>query len=316
MRSVRKHTESQPQVLNEAVDISLPALIRCRAAAKNIQFSRSRRVTTRLAGGYVSTLRGRGMDFDEVRVYQAGDDIRSMDWRVTARTGQPHTKLYREEKERPVFVLVDLSSRMFFGTKVAFKSVVAAKIAALVGWAAVDNGDRFGGLLFNEKDFIEFKPNARSQGILPMLKRMTEMPRRSKVSEKPYRISNALWRLRHVVKPGSLVVMISDFDNFDENAERHLSALVTHNQVIACSIHDPLEVELPPPNVYPISDGHKTVFLNTELNAQRDAYKQYFLKHQAKIDLCFKQRKVPHIKLFTDDDIENRLIHFFGKSQR
>ena len=118
-------------------------------------------------GGYVSPYRGRGMEFEEVRAYQPGDDIRNMDWRVTARTGRPHTKLFREERERPVLFLVDLGPSMAFGTRVAFKSVVAARAAALLAWAARDNGDRIGGIVFAGKRHRELRPAARERGMLP-----------------------------------------------------------------------------------------------------------------------------------------------------
>ena len=118
-------------------------------------------------GGHLSRFRGRGMEFDESRIYQPGDDPRNMDWRVTARSGRPHVKLFREKRERPVWLLVDIGPRMRFGTRVAFKSVIAARAAALLAWAAADRGDRVGGMVFDESRSFERRPATRAHGLLP-----------------------------------------------------------------------------------------------------------------------------------------------------
>ncbi|NKB46587.1 MAG: DUF58 domain-containing protein, partial [Legionellales bacterium] len=152
-----------------AITVSLTQLIQLRFAAQLIDLRAHKRVRSQLLGGHLSSLRGRGMEFDEVRAYQAGDDIRTMDWRVTARTNKPHIKLYHEERERPVLLLVDFRPAMFFGTRVTFKSVIAAKVAALLGWAAIANGDRLGGVVFSGKDHVELRPRTRQHGTSPFL---------------------------------------------------------------------------------------------------------------------------------------------------
>jgi len=118
---------------------------------------------------------GRGIDFEETRIYQPGDDIRTMDWRVTARTGKPHTKVYREERERPTFFLVDYNPSMFFGSKVAFKSVIAAKTAAILAWAAAREGNRVGGLVFSGNLLRTTPLKASSHGVLPLLKSLANV---------------------------------------------------------------------------------------------------------------------------------------------
>ena len=123
--------DSLNRSIDDAIIPSLESLLRLRAEARSLGLSQ-RNMAAHQAGGYRSAFRGRGIDFEEVRVYQPGDDIRIMDWRVTARTGEPHTKVYREERERPVLFLVDQGASMMFGTQVAFKSVIAARIAALL----------------------------------------------------------------------------------------------------------------------------------------------------------------------------------------
>src|SRR5690606_33934634 len=123
-------------------------------------------IQSKLAGTYLAKSKGRGMEFDEVRHYQPGDDVRTIDWRVTARTGKVHTKLFREEKERPVFILTDLGNSMRFGSGLLFKSVQAAHLAALIGWHVKQHGDKLGGLVFSQQHHRELKPQSRSQAVL------------------------------------------------------------------------------------------------------------------------------------------------------
>ena len=135
---------------DKGVRLTIDELLALRREAMALDLSSNYRVSSTLAGGYRSKFRGRGMDFDEVRLYQPGDDIRNIDWRVTARTGKPHTKLFREERERPVFLLLDQSKHLFFGSRVAFKSVIAARAASLLIWASITAGSRIGGVLFDD----------------------------------------------------------------------------------------------------------------------------------------------------------------------
>ncbi len=131
--------------MNDGIQLEVQELIRLRAAARGLELGARRRALSAQAGGYLSAYRGRGLEFDEVRAYQDSDDARSIDWRVTARRGTPHTKLFREERERPVLLLPDLHPGMYFGSRRQFKSVLAGRLAALLGWAAVRAGDRVGG---------------------------------------------------------------------------------------------------------------------------------------------------------------------------
>lgn len=308
----KRNKQNHPE---DGTSVRLESLLALRKPARSIQLSQRHKVRTELSGGYVSTLRGRGMDFDEVRVYQAGDDVRSIDWRVTARTGQAHTKLYHQEKERPVFLAVDLSPNMYFATRVAFKSVIAAKIAALFGWATIDNGDRLGALIFSGAQAKEFRPRSRKQGILPILKILADLNEpMSKVTD-PDALTSTLWRLRHVVKPGSTVIIISDFSTLNLEAGRHLTMLAKHNQVMACSISDPIESELPPPGYYPVSNGRDTIMLDTHFQHARLQYHQEFEARQLEIANCFKKKNIPHLHVLTTDDITDKVTEFLGANQ-
>jgi uncharacterized protein (DUF58 family) len=159
-------------------DISSPAkgaytrlsdLINLRFPARQLQLTRKKRALSVLAGPNKSNFRGRGIDFEEVRSYQPGDDIRTIDWRVTARTGSAHTKLFREERERPVLVVVDQRASMFFGSSHCFKSVLAAQLAGLLAWSALDSGDRIGGLVFNDEEHRDIRPRRSRKTALALM---------------------------------------------------------------------------------------------------------------------------------------------------
>ena len=167
----------------QLADVTLPArgaysdladLIALRFPARQLKLTRRNRALNALAGPNKSNFRGRGIDFEEVRNYQAGDDIRTIDWRVTARTGAAHTKLFREERERPVLVVVDQRNGMFFGSRHCFKSVLAAQLASLVAWSALDSGDRVGGLVFNGREHRDIRPRRSRRTALALLSQVVD----------------------------------------------------------------------------------------------------------------------------------------------
>lgn len=203
-----------------------------------------------LSGQYVSQHKGRGMEFDEVRHYQPGDDIRMIDWRVTARTGKTHTKLFREERERPVFILTDLSESMQFGSQLLYKSVQASHLAALLSWNIKQRGDRLGGLVFNHQQHQELKPKGRQSGVLHYIHALDSLTSaQTQESPDPLDFSQACARLRRLAKPGSLVIIISDFQQLNDAAVKQLSLLGQHCQLQAYRVFDPLELALPKVNI-------------------------------------------------------------------
>ncbi|RUO78242.1 DUF58 domain-containing protein [Pseudidiomarina taiwanensis] len=206
-------------------------------------------------GVLLSKHKGRGMEFDEVRHYQPGDDIRAIDWRVTARTGSPHTKLYREERERPVMVVVDLGQSMQFGSTLLLKSVQACHLASAIAWVASHQGDRIGGLLGAIEDHAELKPMARQHGVLKLLQQLVRVQheginhsvanwQNQHASAHPV-LAALLQRTLHVAKPGTIVYLVSDWLHFDDEAKRALQLLQRHCQVRPIQVFDPFEQQLP-----------------------------------------------------------------------
>lgn len=229
---------------------------------------------------YLSPFRGRGMEYDESRPYQSGDDVRSLDWRVMARTGKPHTKVFREERERPVFCMVDYRSRMFFGTRGVFKHVLAAELAALAAWRAVLNGDRVGGVIFSDTVHHELKPERGRPAALHLLRQLeTAQDWEENPGAQAAGINAALARLRRLARPGSMLMLFSDFQGLDAGGEAHLSYLARHNALLLFFIHDPIEARLPPPGRYHMVSGNQSWVIDT---SDRDFTRAHTEHHEAK----------------------------------
>jgi len=252
------------------------------------------------------------MDFDESRIYLPGDDVRTIDWRVTARTGIAHTKVFREERERSVILVVEFSQSMFFGTRVAFKSVIAAQAAALIGWAAINRGDRVGALLASGSGHHELRPAGGRRGVLRLLNMVVEASHPVNGYGTDDGLDAALVRTRRVVKPGSLVVVISDFYGLDDEAQRHFMRLRAHNDVMACWIRDPLEQHAPPPGRYPITDGRYRAVLDTaRVGAQR--FEGLCQRREARVRTLIRERGIPIVEINTCDDVGDALQRGFAE---
>ncbi len=284
------------------VHIQTDELIQLRLRSRGLNLQSHLRVSSTISGVQASRFRGRGIDFQESRSYQPGDDIRAMDWRVTARTGRPHTKLYQEERERPVIIMIDLGPSMFFGTQVAFKSVIAARAAALIGWTAIRNGDRIGAFLFGPGQHQEIPATGGRRGVLRLIQALAawNVPDQNNSTEG---LGAALARLRRVARPGSLVFILSDFYSLDQDTERHLTRLRLHNDVVACQISDALEQQPPPPGRYGISDGLHIGVLDTSTTPSWQHYQAHFAQHHQAVRELLAKRAVPLIRLSTHEDV-------------
>jgi len=246
-------------------------------------------------GSYHSRFRGRGMEFAEVRAYQPGDDARSIDWRVTARRGKPHTKLFHEERERPVLIALDYRRPMFFATRGRFKAVQASQLAALFAWQALARGDRIGGFLFSEQRHLELRPQRGKHAVLLLLRQMVADPAWQRPPHRPFtpqqRLAATLQRLQRVVRPGSLILLLSDFHQWDEQVEQQLAVLRRHCELGLVHCFDPLEAELPPAGNYRVSDGERDLTISTADAAARQEYQRNFNRRRQLLeDFCRRQR--------------------------
>jgi uncharacterized protein (DUF58 family) len=253
-------------------------------------------IRSRMNGNYLSSFKGRGMEFDEARPYQPGDDIRNMDWRVTARTNKPHSKVFREERERPVLLWVDFRAPMFFGTRQCFKSVLAARVAALLGWKASQQGDRLGALLFSQDRHLELRPGRGKTATLHVIKQLSEFSVDTSDADHQAHANgqdaaHALNRLVQVARPGSLIYMISDFRHIPGQFESALNRLSRHNELVMIHISDPLESELPESGVYRVTDGETEAQINTSAAHSRSHYHHRFTSLRSYLQaLCLRNR--------------------------
>lgn len=239
---------------SDGVNLTIDELLNYQNKSALINLKANRNQKSPMAGNYLARSKGRGMEFDEVRHYQTGDDIRTIDWRVTARTGKTHTKLFREEIERPVLVATDLSQSMLFGSQLLFKSVQAAHIASLVAWHAKERGDRLGGIVFNEQHHVECKPRSRKHGVLHYLHALLAVHQQS-LANRSETTNDAInsglafeqncMRIRQLARPGSLVYLITDGCHVTDDSIRHLSQISQHCELVVCQISDPIERGLP-----------------------------------------------------------------------
>lgn len=260
------------------VTVSLAELLDMRHRLNEVQLFSSALRRSPLIGLHHSRLRGRGVDFDQVRVYQAGDDVRNIDWRVTARTQEPHTKLFHEERERPVFLLVEQSQRLFFGSGLCFKSVLAARIAALFGWAALAHNDRIGGLVFDDSHCTEVRPRRSKQSLLQLLGRLVKanqalaIPGPAELTGDGFGL--ALRRAREVLRPGSLVLVICDERTLAESGEQQCALLARHCDLILLPLSDPLDHALPAAGLLRFADTQARLELDTGDGELRQTWRQ------------------------------------------
>ena len=270
------------------------------------------------SGAHLSKLRGRGMDFAEVRNYQAGDEIRHMEWRVTARTGKPHVKIYQEERERPVVLLVDFNPSMIFGTRIAFKSVIAARLASLIAWTVMRQGDRVGGFFFSATEHSEFTPRGRDAGVLPLLSALSHYTDQSEIQKTaaPCKLSDALVRMRRVVRPGSILVLISDFYSMDSECEKHLNRLRGHNDVLAYQICDRIELAPPKAQQYAITNGRQELILDTGIRAVSSAYEDYCQQRIGLLSEQLKRLQIQYVQATAETNLPLLVRQTFPRRRR
>ncbi len=301
-----------PEPSSAAVAVNLVELVALSNNARQLRL-RPRVARARHGGQYISRMRGRGMEFDESRLYQPGDDVRNIDWRVTARTGKTHSKVFREERERPVLISVDARQPMFFATKGRFKWVQAARLAGLLAWTTHQAGDRVGGEIHAEGGFAEFRPSHGKQTVLRFIKSLVDVEPSAGVDAAPQSMEKVFRRMRRTAHPGSLVIFISDFRGFDEASERQLARIARHNDVLLLHVYDWLEASLPQRGHYRLGDGKRTLELDTGKAALRASYHLQYQQRIERLQKLCRQQHMTWLQCATDDDPALVLRNVFGK---
>lgn len=292
---------------------SLDALIQQQQSARLLQQSTRHRRSARQIGNHHVRHLGRGMEFAESRPYSPGDDIRSMDWKVTARTGEPHTKLFEEERERPVLLWCDFRPGMFFATRGQFKSVVMTELASLIAWKSWLDGDRIGGLLVAANSHDELRPARSKSAVLHLLQQLSlESQKLPEFSAQAPSLAESWKRLHRVLTPGCQVTLLSDFRGLDAEAEQQLKRIARRATVTLVAISDPFEHQLPARTRLSLSDGLRFLKLNTAKDKVREEYQQRDLDHLQRLQQLAVQCYASLINISTQDDLQQRLAKLRG----
>ncbi|XIA65270.1 DUF58 domain-containing protein [Bradyrhizobium sp. TZ2] len=260
------------------VYVDLDELIALEYRGRRVSFLPRQPVHSLLSGRFASRMRGRGLNFEEIRDYRAGDDVRSIDWKVTARLQKPHIRVFNEERDRQTVLVVDQRLSMFFGSRLAMKSVTAAQAAAIGAWRVLGVGDRVGAIIFGDRDLVEVKPRRSRAAVLQILSAIVAQNQalgvgRGLVSVRAM-LNTALEHAQRRALHDAVVIVISDFDGADDATRKMVGAMARHNDVVALLVHDPLQSDLPPSASMTVTDGE----LQIRLEVGRDSVRKSILE--------------------------------------
>jgi uncharacterized protein (DUF58 family) len=311
-RIKRKPTSSKA---TPGVYVDLDDLIRIQFSSRDFSFKPQQPVSSVLSGRYGSRLRGRGLDFSELRRYLPGDDIRTMDWKVTARTRSPHVRVYTEEKDRAVLLLVDQRQNMFFGTRDRLKSVTAAELAALGAWRALAVGDRIGAVVFNDTEVVEFRPRRSRQTVMQILGEVVRqnhaLAADRTVESNPGQLNRVLERARILAPHDVLVITISDGFGTDATTERLSAGLVEHNDLLALLVHDPLRLDPRGPRMT-VSDGSLQIDLDLSDRKVSDAIAEDYRNDQQQMAHFLRRLSAPLLMISNQGDPVDQVRRLLG----
>jgi uncharacterized protein (DUF58 family) len=306
----------QPHTHSEDVYTNLTALVRLRYNARGFSYLPSQPVRSLLSGRRRSRLRGRGLDFDELRHYRPGDDIRNMDWRVTNRTGKPHVRVYTEERDRPVIVMVDQRLPMFFGSEKKMKSVVAAELAALTAWRTIAVGDRVGAILFNDKREVEIRARRSERQLLTWLGDLSKMNNDLSVApghvSNPGALLNALQLLERRAGHDYLVVIISDFYGWNEECLKIIKRVNRHNDIVCSMVFDPLESDISQAQSLVVSDGHFQLEIDPAQHELGEKFEASFQSSIAQVQSELNRHQIPVLPVDTITPVTEQLRQKLG----
>lgn len=304
------------ETTESGVYTTLDDLVRLQFRARGFSFLPKQPVHSLLTGRHASRMRGRGLNFEELRGYLPGDDIRAIDWKVTARTGEPHVRVYTEERDRPAMLVVDQRISMFFGTRVYMKSVTAAELAAAGAWRVLDQGDRVGAVVFDDSESIDVRPH-RSDDTVHRILRTVVDKNRSLRADAPTRgdpgmLNRVLRRVSDWVSHDYVVAIFSDFDGADDDTRRHVSRMARSNDVLAFPIYDPMATEVPEGADLVVSDGELQVALDSGSRAIRERLAAFTDERLGRILAWQDELGVPVLPVTTERDALDQVRELLG----
>ena len=295
----------------------LDSLIALQFKAGGFTLRHNQPVHSLLFGRRASHVRGRGLDFEELRSYVAGDDVRSIDWRVTARTQTPYVRVYSEERDRPTMLVVDQRINMFFGSRVSMKSVIAAEFAALAAWRVFHQGDRTGAFIFNDDATEEIRMRRSRATVLRILDRIAyqnHLLRADTPSQpKPERLNAVLASVARICRHDALILIASDFDGADQTTRDLLLHMSRSNDVICCLTYDPLAVKLPPAEQLIVSNGELQVELQLGQEKIRKSIIDASDKRIRSILSWQHELGIPVLPISTAEGVPQQVRHLLGQ---
>ncbi|MCP3397373.1 DUF58 domain-containing protein [Bradyrhizobium sp. CCGB20] len=283
---------------------------------RKVSFLPRQPVHSLLSGRFASRMRGRGLNFEEIRDYRAGDDVRSIDWKVTARLQKPHIRVFNEERDRQTILVVDQRLSMFFGSRRAMKSVTAAEAAAIGAWRVLGAGDRAGAVVFGDRELVEVRARRSRATVLQILAAIVAQNQalgvgRGLVSA-PAMLNTALDHARRRAPHDAVIVIISDFDGADTTTRELVKALARHNDVIAALVHDPLQSDLPPSASMTVTDGELQIRLDVGRASVRKSVSQATQDRLKGIFDWTREIGIPVLPLSAAEDTAAQLRRLLG----
>ena len=299
--------------------VQLDELVRLQHKASGFSFLPRQPVHSILSGRHASKLRGRGLNFEELRNYLPGDDTRNIDWKVTARTRTPYVRVYTEEKDRTVWLLIDQRVGMFFGSRQRMKSVVAAEVAAISAWRVLSVGDRVGALVFDDSEVSVIPPHRSRERVMQVLKQVVK--KNHALSANPDlkpdagKLNEALKQVSHLARHDCLVCLITDGDGVNSETRRYITRLSEHNDVLTALVYDPLEKEMPSAGRLRFANDVGQLEADTSNRKLRLAFQNEFEKKLERIQSASRRFSIPVLKLDTNTPVADQLRDAFGHHQ-
>jgi uncharacterized protein (DUF58 family) len=301
------------------IRVGLAHLRNLAGAAKSLRFLPRQSAQSVLNGRHASRLRGRGLNFEELRSYLPGDDVRSIDWKVTARTGEPYVRVYTEERDRPAMIVVDQRMSMFFGSQLNMKSVTAAEAAALAAFAILEQGDRVGGIVFGDESLEDFRP-LHSRRTLDAFIASLATANRALVADSPVvtpmSLNRPLEAAARIAHRDHLLLVISDFDEIDERTQTLLGGLSRHNDIVLFLVTDPVAHHFPEGLRMIVSDGHLQAELDAASGTVRRAIEEFSTARFAKVLAWERKLGIPILPLSAGEETLPQIRRLLGLTAR
>ncbi len=311
---------NKPMNHRSNIHATLKDLTALQYVARGFSFLPRQPIHSILAGRHASRLRGRGLNFEEIRRYQPGDDIRQIDWKATVRTGKTHSRVYTEERERSVLLLVDQRLSMFFGSEKNMKSVTAAQAAALAAWRVLAQKDKIGALVFNDTEIEEIRPQRSSSAVMRILHAVVEQNQKlshtTGISPDPAMFNKVLRRALRLATHDCLICIISDGTGSDDESRQFLTRIAQHNDILFAFVHDPLEADLPDAGSLVFADESGQLQVDTGNSKVRETFRDDFARHRLSGRHFLLQRETPVIPLSTGTDVAGQLRTLLGSTPK